>query len=82
MGRGVVYSQTFGARDLYKVLTLLLESSLIASRESIDQPKALVPAHGESLEGELCTLTEDSFHYERVKIEKVNYCTPPLFVPG
>jgi hypothetical protein len=78
-GREVVYSQVFCVTKLYKMLSLLLESSLVSAEDSKESVKALVPKHGSELTAELCTLYEDSYSWERVKILHVSYHVPPSF---
>lgn len=82
MGREVRFSQKFGVENLYKALTLLLESSLVSAVESTESVKAFVPQDGSKLSGDLCTLTEDGFTWRCVSIEKVSYNVPPEFQKG
>eukprot|EP00977_Amphora_coffeiformis_P029671 scaffold42243_cov168-Amphora_coffeaeformis.AAC.1 len=79
MERAVQYSQKFGVHDLYKALTLLVESSLASVQASKESVKAYVPADGSTLSGELCTLSEDAYNWQHVRLNKVSYNTPPRF---
>jgi hypothetical protein len=79
IGREVIISQKFGVNDLYKALTLLLESSLVSSKASKESVKTFVPEDGAGLNCELCSLSEDSFSWQRVSISHVSYSIPPRF---
>jgi predicted metal-binding protein len=81
-GRKVVYSQVFRVTELYKILSLLFESSLVSAKDSKESVKALVPKHDSKLTAELCTLYAESYSWERVNISHVSYNDPPLFCPG
>jgi Family of unknown function (DUF5898) len=82
-GRAICYSQTFEVGDLYKALTLLLESSLVSFEESRDfsQSAGELP-HEDAIVDiglDICTLYEDSFAFEKVAEHKVTYnWAPPL----
>jgi hypothetical protein len=77
-GRNVVYSQKFGVEMLYKVLTLLLESSLVAVAASKESIVALVPQEGDHVRKEYCTLTESGYHWE-ILDATVTYNEVPKF---
>jgi hypothetical protein len=77
-GRNVVYSQKFGVKKLYKVLTLLLESSLVAVEASKESLMALVPQEGDLVKKEYCTLTESGYHWETLAAN-VKYNEVPRF---
>ena len=78
-GREVIYSQTFDYNMNYKMVTLVLESALVASeRPNNASRKPLLPPEGSILEGQYCTLTETGFSWEPVNIECVTYNKAPL----
>jgi hypothetical protein len=82
-GREICYSQTFEVGDLYKALTLLLESSLVSFEESrnFSQSAGELPHEDATVDlcHDICTLYEDSFAWEKVAEHKVTYnWAPPL----
>lgn len=76
----VVYSQPFDIDMLYKVMTVVLESSYVSFKESKAGSRPLLPDEGQEIMGaELCTLFAEGFAYEKVKNLKVTYCKAPQF---
>eukprot|EP00978_Attheya_sp_CCMP212_P035667 scaffold156645_cov51-Attheya_sp.AAC.1 len=73
-GREVAYSQVFGVTELYKMLSLLLESSLVSAEASKETVKALVPKHDSKLTAELCTLCHTMSHPRSARIRNSTCC--------